>query len=57
MTVDGYPLERDMPARVVVLGDLNAQHALLRRGVLSSLVTLRRVVTVATRAADGPTRL
>jgi hypothetical protein len=31
LTSDGYTLERDLPARVVVLGDLNAQHLLLRR--------------------------
>jgi hypothetical protein len=27
----GYTLERELPARVVILGDLNAQNALLRR--------------------------
>lgn len=31
MSSDGYTLERDLPARVVVIGDLNAQNALLRR--------------------------
>lgn len=31
MTVDGYTLERELPPRLVVLGDLNAQHALLER--------------------------
>ncbi len=31
MSQDGYQLERDLPQRVVILGDLNAQNALLRR--------------------------
>jgi hypothetical protein len=31
VTQEGYLLERDLPPRVVVLGDLNAQYALLKR--------------------------
>src|SRR5262245_47269199 len=58
----GYTLERDLPARVIVLGDLNAQNALLRRYLVDLKLIHRKTgawtggKTVFVQMGDIPNR-
>lgn len=61
-TESGYTLERDLPARVIVLGDLNAQNALLRRYLIDLKLMHRKTgawiggKTVFVQMGDIPNR-